>query len=887
VVFLAAVAVGYGLASRLSPEPLREEVQARLQEALGSPVSLGELRVSIGLGLELDGRDLRVWPAGPDAALVIDRVEATLRPLSHLTGQLRLRRIRLSGVRLRVTRTREGRWMPEPVAKLLAGDPEPAAPDRGHPVELLSPLIALETAARLLLERAHVADRVELRDVEIALEDAKSPGTLRVEKLIARLRHRALIGDTRLSLRAQLRDPSGALGSFEWDARLTRRGAIRIVAAATDLDLGALAHRAGRLAANAKLDGALSGVFSFHAPEPGRGRLELDLVGKHTTILRAEPSASDPFRADRLELAGVLEIAPDSVHLLGGRFRSDEHALELEGVLERPLRDRSLGRFTLTLRDIGLDEVRHLIAWLPEVQRAEAEAVLASLESGHLIRLRTGGSAALSDWRDFVAGRTRRIPGGFVLDAELIDAVVRVGDSDRIEGLSGRLAWTRDRIEASDVRAKLNGKPLPRLELVLDGVSSFLAVDPERRRLASGAPPLLGLRPLWEALHPHDENGDRRPPPELRLDIERLEHPMFLWPIERLRGGLTPTADGLHIETWGGTWGGVPVSGEADWLFEPEERVRVRLAATPPDAEVPPTDRRPGWARGRVEIGHFEGRRWRHERLAAGFDATAGGVRLHDGEIDLIPWGRAQASALLDLSRADAVPFRLSARIETGDVSSLAALVGLPAELATGRVDAAGSVEGEIVPGTSVFAGLTGLVELDAHDGTIRRAVPAVAAIALASEVFNPFARREIVRYEQVQTFLEFEAGRMHTTGLSLDGPDVRAFASGGIDLASASREVDVDIVLFLFRPVDNVVGRIPILKMLLLGPNENLIAAHYELSGPWEEPKAKLVPLRSIATGPASLVFEQIPAFVRRGLEAVGALLGGSASSEGGRPPG
>ncbi len=58
------------------------------------------------------------------------------------------------------------------------------------------------------------------------------------------------------------------------------------------------------------------------------------------------------------------------------------------------------------------------------------------------------------------------------------------------------------------------------------------------------------------------------------------------------------------------------------------------------------------------------------------------------------------------------------------------------------------------------------------------------------------------------------------------------------------------------------------------LAINENLLAAHFELEGSWDDPQASLIPLRSLATGPGSLVFETLPSLVQRGIKALGSFL-------------
>jgi hypothetical protein len=73
------------------------------------------------------------------------------------------------------------------------------------------------------------------------------------------------------------------------------------------------------------------------------------------------------------------------------------------------------------------------------------------------------------------------------------------------------------------------------------------------------------------------------------------------------------------------------------------------------------------------------------------------------------------------------------------------------------------------------------------------------------------------------------------------------------------------------------VLDKIPIVNFLLLGPNRNLLAAHYELAGSWEDPSVRLVPLETLASGPGTLVFERLPSIVERGLEALGGIFGGA----------
>jgi hypothetical protein len=216
-----------------------------------------------------------------------------------------------------------------------------------------------------------------------------------------------------------------------------------------------------------------------------------------------------------------------------------------------------------------------------------------------------------------------------------------------------------------------------------------------------------------------------------------------------------------------------------------------------------------------------------------------------------------------------------------GHVSTLAAQAGLPESVATGRADLVGSLEGALTPGVSPLADVFGSVSIEASDGLMRRTIPPVVAVALASEAFNPFNRRETVRYDRMETRLEFADGRMRTEAFSMDGPDLRVFASGEVDLLHAPHQIEAEVGLFLFRQIDSIVEKIPILNLLLMGTSESLIAAYFELSGPWDDPQAKLIPLRSMTSSPASLVFQSIPMIMVRGIQAIGAMLAPDETTE------
>ena len=920
--FLATAALGFKISSRLWPQRLLTEAEEQLTREIGSSVSIGRLQVHLGLGIEIQAFDIRVWPSPNGARLEVPHASARLRLLPLLFGRLRLSHLLLDGARLRVERSGDGAWEPSPFAGWFRNDDRR---ERRHPDELLSPLITLEAAARSLLARPVLADTLSIRnagvlfldaqtDVEHSAGPTETPVALLAQGLRGQLRHRRLHGDAQLDLRARIFDASGEQGSIEWDGRRARDGSIRLAVATTSLQLPFVAPYVRALHPHAQLRGSVSGVITFATPSPGAGRLELDLSVRdfQTEVRPPELGAFGPIDVPRARAVGAIEITPQRLRLEPVRIDGVELHLEAEGIVERPLQPSSLAQLSLEARNVALDEARHALGWFPQEQFEDLAALLEPVKSGRIVTLASRGAATLAGWRELFAGRTLTLPLGFAGEAEFAEVQVGVGATNQLEGLSGRVAWSGDRIDIHDTRADLNGRPLPKLDLTIENVSHLFAARADLEPIASQAQPLLGLRPLWEVLKidagDEPEEGTPAPmPTTVHLEVDLLAHPMFLWPIRAVNAFIVARDRGVHIVANEGTWGGIPIRGDVDWLFEPEEALSVRLAAAPrptADAEAADPDGREAqadgeWARGRFSVGAVTGARWRQTRAVGRFTGVGGGVEITDFQADLAPSGRLLASARLELTEPDAVPCRLSLTVADGDVGMLSETVGLPSGWARGRIDLSAAFEGSLRPPLSPFAELSGGITLSATNGVLQQRLSPIVAVALASAALNPFAGRDEIRYARVETVLEFSDGLMRTRSFMLDGPDLRLLVEGEVDLSHPPHEVRAEVVLLLFRQLDNALGKIPLLGTLLLGTDEGIMGAYVEVSGPWAEPEAKLIPLRSLVTGPGGAVLEsgarllEIPGLLLKGVQV---MLGGGDDAAGdgvgdsgdepGRPP-
>ncbi|MDH3519384.1 MAG: hypothetical protein OEM49_02925 [Myxococcales bacterium] len=881
-VTVGAVAAGIYLSAGLGPERLRAEVERVLEQSTGSPVSMGSLRLVLGFPIHLDARDLRLF-AG---ALTIDAASARVDIFSLLRGRPRLSRLTLDGAHLRIQRALGAQgtaWSPRPFAGLA----ERAS--RAETEPLLAPLQGIEATVRFLLTKPLLADTVELRRSRVSYVHDFSDRGGRIETIWfagvhGSLHHRQLRGDAQLFLATQLVALDGPRGSIEWEGTRERSGAMRISMATTELELATLVPYLSGGGAGNRLRGRLSGVADFVTTTPGQGQLRLDLVTRDFESVAKVDGMPRAVLVD--EFSAQMQIGLDERHLdvSLARIAGPALAFDLEAIVERPVGSESNAGLALSLRDIDLEQARALIDWLPERIRERARPIAASLLAGRIAAVELRGGAPVQRWRDVVAGRTTELPRGLSLHADVEGISVSVGAVDRLADVSARVTWSEDGITVEAASGSLNGSPLPTLDLAFKGVARLFESEHARQVQSSGAASLTGLTPLWSYLtEDADEPIDQVP--SVWIEFDHLHHPALIWPLSEVLTRFEPTEHGAHLILSRGRWADVPLHGTMDLRFRPDRHIAVRLeagsaaevqsaAASPiplgehTELSPPSAAHEAAWAWGRFEIGAGA---W-HQRATQGrFHAVEGQIRFEDLDSELAPEGRIWGSAMLDLSLEDAVPYELRVKLSEGDLDSLLAQAGFAPGVATGRLDLNVALSGTIRPGASALAEASGLLRMEARDGSIRRSVPPVLAIALASESLRGFSSRDRLRYRRCASTLSLERGYLSTDALEIDGPDVRLFASGGLDLAHPPHPIDAEVVLFLFRQLDRALDKIPLLNVLLLGDNKNLVAAYFGLVGPWEAPVASSKPLRTLGEGPGDVLIEGIPKIVKRGIEALG----------------
>jgi hypothetical protein len=556
---------------------------------------------------------------------------------------------------------------------------------------------------------------------------------------------------------------------------------------------------------------------------------------------------------------------------------AEDTEVSLEAEIARPLRRSSptLGRFGLDHYDLsGRDD---LIAFLPPRQIATLQSALEPLRSGRVENVQVEGRATLGEWLvgfdDDVNGL---LPETVTARAHFAGFALRGDESEVVTDLSGEVRWSGDRLELHGVRGRRAGHWMPVLDASLSGVSHLAANAglPEVPE-ADDAPLMLGLGPMYDiVVDPNRPPGEM--PKALLLSLDHVVHPTLLWPLRNLFVRANPSADGIRMLVEHAVWGRVPVRAEGIWTMQQTgqrrvERVALRLEAKPPISGMEPLDlAQPVWASGRWHLEAHNLGDWRVLTSTGAFEAEGQDVRLTSYDLDLGIAGHALGEATVDFSDEVELPYRTTVRMVDAQARGVVDKIGFEPDEATGTVNMQGTLHGELRPGRRVMAGMEGTLEVQARDGEILRRLPALLAVAKATDTFNPFGSRDEMSYSAIDAKLRLERGTVHAEELRITGRDLRLLATGRVDAVDPAHPVEAVVGIFFFKALDRMIGVVPLLSDLILGEDDSLMGAYVQLTGPWKSPESALVPLKTVASGPASFAIEGVPRFVKRAITAI-----------------
>ncbi len=844
------VSAGVGVASRTAPGRLRAAFEESLSTALGAPVTISGARLLVFPGLTVTAADLAAWPGSERPAFAAARVDARVDLAALFTGRLRFSSIALEDARLALVREVDGRWSPP-----LLG------PDLEDPLVVLARLFDADLPA----------PAIDVRSGRLSITDLTSPrpaagrGPTEVEAITLRLLGPGLLGPGRLTLRGTQLQRKGDGARFEIDAVASRGDRPRVEVTVADLDLAAAGALLRKLDPDLELAGRAEGFLSATPAGDGATDLSVDLAVRslHARIGRE----TAPLAAERASLAGDVRISRESVSVSGGRLRAGGLELSLAGSLGRPVDGSSRLAGEVTLDGVDVERLHATPGWLPPSLRAGIETTAHTLVSGRLEDLVLTGDAALGDWQAALQPGGPWLPAGARFETRVVDLTFQPLGDEPVTAIRGSA-----RLEAPDVltvaglEGRLGDQSLPVLDLRLEGLRHVLAA--ESSPVPALVPALPGVTPLREILR----GGDPGPGwTSLDVDANWILHPALFRPLHGVAVRIEPTPDGVDVDLARASWGGLPIRGRGRFAGGPVERVILSLVAGPQD-EVPAPEFLPeSWARGHFAVERPAPEGLHVSRLRGGFELKGSQLSIFDGNAGIAAPGRLTGDARLELGYPGQVPARLRFTLDEARVSDLVAALSDDPAAGSGTLAISARLEGPLRPGEPLLATLEGSGRITARNGELAIELPLLLAIAKASTTFNPFGSASGIRFDLIEADLRVEGGRLSTVEtINIESPDLRLAVSGTVDLRSTPRPLEAVVGCFFFEPLDQVLGIVPFVSRILLGPDQSLFGSFFSLTGTWENPHAGILPAKTLALGPATFLLEDVPAFVARGIDAI-----------------
>jgi len=865
-VFGAAALGGFFAASQLAPERLRTEAEARLSALLEAPVRLGEVKVSLTDDLpwlHLTARGLRADPMRGGASLAVDELSARIDPILLILGRLELRALHFGGIELTV---------PEPTR-------EPA--EDGEVDPLTRAVAALTKSADQLRARPCPIPPVDGDRLALSLTSASAPRrVLEVDHVSFRCSPLAGDGEWEAAGRGLLED--GAVAPFKFSLRV----ADDELEAQLSLQSASLAPLLRALGEPPELTGELSGELAWRS-EPGAPHaLRMVLSGRNVRGVVNE--ARDPKRAFRVDLRApraVVALSASERELRSSELTLSDGTISLSGSgqLGLPLTDASPLRAAVATREIGRDELARIAAQLPLGVKPHAERVLERIVSGKIRALDVRLESTVGRVQGIAGGELLARKGDLALKLALEGAELRIGESDRLRDVSGTLDFAGDRLEVQALGARFRERRLPRLALKLSGLEHVQSVDDIRCDRPAPVPTLAGIDDLRGWIE------SRRKPPYtpswavLDLDVDRLSHPLLFCTLEDVVAEVKRLDNGYDYAIENGAWAGFGIEGSAVYRKargkdgQPlRDGGSIALDLALGAKRAPPTTPAPrpaAWAEGRFAVDVRCMGRFLTKSYEGDFRALGSRIELLRSRLRLAPSGELEGRFALELGGDGPVPFEVDAQSRGLELLDVWKTSQAPKTLMSGTLTGGVSLTGLLRLGESPLVDAGGYASLHARKGEIYRDVPFLLALAMTDEKINPFGERNKFPYRGIDLEGPIEHGWMTSRTLTLEGKSERMAASGKTHLAEPY-ELEAAIGMYPIPTIDEIVGAIPIVNVLLLGEDRALAGFYFSVTGVWTKPLVQPLLAKSVASGPASLVLEGVPNFLFGSLKAIGDVL-------------
>jgi hypothetical protein len=434
----------------------------------------------------------------------------------------------------------------------------------------------------------------------------------------------------------------------------------------------------------------------------------------------------------------------------------------------------------------------------------------------------------------------------FVLELRVRDGIYRPRPNESpLTNMQGELEIRGNVMTIRRVRITRGGEPMPEINVRLDGMHRLVHLpDAEDHIVGGPGVPLDGLDDAAAAMRAGDATASE--PTAIRFQDLDLRFPGFILPLRQASGRLSFPNGGVAAEGVQGVLGGAPADIAVHWDRDAD---RVDVDVRYGDATSPgePTTG-PRWLSGKIAFEKLRIPDWPIDELEIELAAERSIVSLAklDGRL---AGGKVSGVGHIDLGPVDRAPFALDLRGQDFDPAPLCATFGLPADSIQGRGFARVHMVGALRPGGD-FANEGQLsVNLVLRDGTVGRLPTLVAIERLPSLAGVTGLLGRPLPYTKVEADLALANGRLGLSNTKLLGPQLRILGSGEMDLSKTPPQYDFVIALLFMQTLDKLLEQVPIVRNVMLGEDQNLIAVYFRVRGPRDDLSVTPLPPQAVST--------------------------------------
>ncbi len=875
---LIAGLVGFFLIFHIAPEQARRRAEKSLAEILRCPVRVGEAKLIILGGLTIVANQVSACPQTGDdptqnPVLQAQQLRAEIDSFSLLIQKPKLEALALVAPTLHLERSRDGQWNLPLLQTLETGD---ASAPSNKPLLSQDLLADVEAGARaiaaVLLHRKWSHVDLDIENAQVSFLDRapfsaeEAPFSVQLQNFSAHYHRGRFFRASKFEARGNLERTETYTSEFRITGEQNAFKNVSVKLELFDFDLLLLAPYIARRQPDRVPGGHVRGQIELFRDHTTPWSLLIDLASEDfQTVPQQLQTRTSPSEPIHLELQTKVSATPTQIAIEDARLALDNLVVHGSGTVRRPLGWGTNAQLDLAFQDLSLSKFKTILQWAPPALQRHLEPWISPVETATFPNLSLHLESPLRLFAKDKAFDPKPLLDKLEASATLSDVKMRTKNGLlMIHG--GEIRGTKNRLEIRNGSFSVDGKHGPILDIKVDGYPLLLSSKKLTHPQLKDVSPLPGILLPAEIFHdPHHPISEW----ELTIEMDRLSHPWFLWPIEDLRLLIYRHAKGQHYTVDQGVWGNAVVRGTGEYTIGTPPKLQIQLEARPsPTAARAVAHDDPVWSHGRWKMHYPKETENPMPTLVGRYTLQYTNARLFDAQAPIGKTGLLTGNAVFEAGDPTQLPMDFHFQIAKSELPDVTKILGFSDAAVVGKVDASGRLVGSFHLGEPRLADLQGRCVARGSNGVINQQLPVLFALARLTDTLNPFKSRETIPFQTINTKLHLDNGILRVNSFELDGPEIRIVATGTVDLNSEGHPTQLIIGTFFFRFVDQIAKLLPWIGRKLMGRDQGIFGLYFAVNGPWGNQTARITTLETLEKGPASIFFEAIPDALRSAID-------------------